>query len=94
MIPVLIYPNVRAAVTWLTTAFGFVERVRIGEDHRSQMQVGDNGAVIVADVRGERQPPQMGVVTHVIKVHVADVDADWERARSHGTTRVAGTDRL
>jgi uncharacterized glyoxalase superfamily protein PhnB len=84
VIPVLVYPDVRAAVAWLTDAFGFVERVRIGEDHRSQMQVGDDGAVIVADVRGEQQPPQPGAVTHVIKVRVADVDAQLARARSHG----------
>jgi uncharacterized glyoxalase superfamily protein PhnB len=84
IIPVLVYPDVRAAVAWLTEAFGFVERVRIGEDHRSQMQVGDGGALIVADVRGEQQPPQAGAVTHVIKVRVADVHAQFERARSHG----------
>ncbi|HEY6746981.1 MAG TPA: hypothetical protein VI357_14820, partial [Mycobacteriales bacterium] len=58
VIPVLVYPDVRAAVAWLSEAFGFQERVRIGEDHRSQMQVGSDGAVIVADVRGEQQPPQ------------------------------------
>ena len=80
-----VYPDVRAAVAWLTEAFGFAERVRIGEDHRSQMRVGDDGAVIVADVRGERQPPQAGVETHsLLKVRVADVDAVLERARSHG----------
>jgi uncharacterized glyoxalase superfamily protein PhnB len=84
VIPVLVYPDVRAAVAWLTDAFGFVERVRIGEDHRSQMQVGDDGALIVADVRGEQQPPQAGAVTHVIKVRVADVNAQFERARSQG----------
>src|SRR4029453_18229273 len=84
VIPVLVYPDVRAAVAWLTAAFGFVERVRIGEDHRSQMQGGDAGDVMVADVRGEQQPPRAGVVTHVIKVRVADVDAQFEQARSHG----------
>jgi uncharacterized glyoxalase superfamily protein PhnB len=84
VIPVLVYPDVRAAVAWLTEAFGFVERVRIGDDHRSQMQVGADGAVIVADVQGEHQPPRTGVVTHVIKVRVPDVDAQFERARSHG----------
>jgi uncharacterized glyoxalase superfamily protein PhnB len=36
VIPVLIYPDVREAVDWLSAAFGFSERVRIGEDHRSQ----------------------------------------------------------
>jgi uncharacterized glyoxalase superfamily protein PhnB len=83
VIPVLVYPDVRAAVAWLTDAFGFAERVRIGADHRSQMQIGDDGAMIVADVHGEQQPPHSGTVTHVIKVRVDDVDAQFERARSH-----------
>ena len=84
VIPVLVYPDVRAAVAWLTAAFGFVERVRIGEDHRSQMRIGLDGAVIVADVRGEQRSPQAGVVTHLAKVRVADVDAQFQRARAHG----------
>jgi uncharacterized glyoxalase superfamily protein PhnB len=84
VIPVLVYPDVRAAVAWLTDTFGFVERLRIGDAHRSQMRIGDDGAVIVADVRGEQQPPRDGVVTHLIKVRVEDVDAQFERARSGG----------
>lgn len=84
VIPVLVYPDVRAAVAWLTGAFGFVERVRIGDDHRSQMQVGTDGGVIVADVRGERRVPEPGVETHLLKVRVPDVDAQLERARAHG----------
>jgi uncharacterized glyoxalase superfamily protein PhnB len=84
VIPVLVYPDVRAAVAWLTEAFGFVERVRIGDDHRSQMRVGEDGAVIVADVRGEQQAPTAGVATHLLKVRVADVGAAFDRARSHG----------
>lgn len=84
VIPVLAYPEVRAAVDWLAAAFGFVERVRIGEDHRSQMQIGADGAVIVADVHGDRRAPQPGVETHLLKVRVEDVDAQFERARDHG----------
>ena len=61
VIPVLIYPDVREAVAWLTAAFGFAERVQIGEDHRSQLRVGD-GAVIVGDVRHDRRPPRPGEV--------------------------------
>jgi uncharacterized glyoxalase superfamily protein PhnB len=37
--PVLVYPDVRAAVAWLEAAFGFEERVRIGDAHRAQMRV-------------------------------------------------------
>ena len=84
VIPVLVYPDVRAAVDWLTTAFGFAERTRIGESHRAQMSIGAEGAVIVADVAGERQPPQANVVTHEIKVRVEDVAAQFERARAAG----------
>jgi uncharacterized glyoxalase superfamily protein PhnB len=83
VIPVLIYPDVRAAVEWLTTAFGFVERVQIGENHRSQLTIGE-GAVIVGDVRHDRRPPRAGEVTHSVMVRIDDVDAHCECARSHG----------
>ncbi|OBG26325.1 VOC family protein [Mycobacterium sp. E3198] len=84
VIPVLVYPDVRAAVDWLAAAFGFVERTRIGESHRAQLGIGASGAVIVADVAGERHPPTAGVVTHEIKVRVDDVDGRFERARAAG----------
>lgn len=41
-IPVLTYPDVRAGVSWLSETFGFVERLQIGEYHRSQMKVGQD----------------------------------------------------
>lgn len=71
-------------MAWLTATFGFIERTRIGEDHRAQLSIGDDGAMIAADVRGEQQPPQAGIVTQVIKVRVADVDAYHQWAVSHG----------
>jgi uncharacterized glyoxalase superfamily protein PhnB len=83
VIPVLTYPDVREAVAWLGAAFGFVERVQIGEDHRSQLQVGD-GAVIVADVGSERRPPREGEVTHSVVVRVEDANAHCEHARANG----------
>ena len=82
--PVLIYPDVRAAVDWLESAFGFGGRVRIGEDHRAQLRVGTDGAVVVADVHGAQVAPEGGVVTHLIKVRVEDVDAAFARARDAG----------
>jgi len=80
---VLVYPDVRAAVAWLCTAFGFVERIRIGESHRSQLRFGD-GALIVADVRNERRPPRPGEVTHSVVVRVDDASAHCERAKANG----------
>jgi uncharacterized glyoxalase superfamily protein PhnB len=83
VIPVLIYPDVRAAVAWLTEAFGFDERLQIGEAHRSQMNVPGGGAVIAADVCGNRIPPD-GRTTHSVLVRVEDANAHCERARKHG----------
>jgi len=84
VIPVLIYPDVRAAVAWLEDAFGFRERVKIGEDHRSQMNAGEDGAVIIGDVRGDRRPPREGEATHSVMVRVEDAAGHCERARAHG----------
>ena len=83
VIPVLVYPDVREAVGWLTEAFGLTERIRIGENHRSQLRFGE-GALIVADARGERRPPRDSDVTHSVMVRVEDVRAHCERARAHG----------
>src|SRR5262249_13792168 len=77
------YPDVRAAVAWLTDAFGFVERVRIGDGHRAQMIAG-GGAVIIADAGHGRRAPQGDGVTHSIRVRVADVGADFDRGRQSG----------
>jgi uncharacterized glyoxalase superfamily protein PhnB len=83
VIPVLIYPDVSEAVSWLCTAFGFAERVMIGENHRAQLTFGD-GALIVGDVRGDRRPPRPAEATHSVMVRVDDVRAHCEHARAHG----------
>ncbi len=71
VVPVLVYPDVRAAVDWLTAAFGCAERVRIGESQRAQMSIGADGAVI-----GRRCGRSA--------VRVDDVGAQFERARAAG----------
>jgi uncharacterized glyoxalase superfamily protein PhnB len=83
VVPVLIYPDVRAAVAWLDEAFGFRERVRVGEAHRAQLAAGD-GAVIVADVRGEQVAPTGGVATHLVMVRIDDAHTHCARARRAG----------
>lgn len=83
IIPVLVYPDVRAAVDWLERVFDFSERVRIGKAHRAQLKAGD-GALIVADVHGDRQPPQSGVVTHSVMMRVADVNAHYAHVKAQG----------
>jgi uncharacterized glyoxalase superfamily protein PhnB len=83
VIPVLSYPDVREAVDWLCTAFGFVERVFIGENHRAQLSFGDGG-LIVGDEHGERRAPRPGEVAQSVLARVEDADAHCEHARVHG----------
>lgn len=73
VIPVLVYDDVPAASEWICRAFGFKERLRIG-DHRSQLVFGD-GAFILTD-RGHKGG---GVL-----VRVADADAHHDAARRAG----------
>jgi uncharacterized glyoxalase superfamily protein PhnB len=82
--PVLVYDDVRAAVTWLEAAFGFEERVRIGDAHRAQMRVGMDGAVVLTDVGGDRVTPDGRGKTHLIKVRVPEVDSAFARALEGG----------
>jgi len=82
--PVLVYKDVRAAVAWLEAAFGFEERVRIGDAHRAQLRVGMDGAMVVADVGGARVAPEGPGASHLVKVRVPDVDAAFARACDQG----------
>jgi uncharacterized glyoxalase superfamily protein PhnB len=82
--PVLFYPDVRAAVAFLEAAFGFGERVRIGDHHRAQLRFGTEGAVVVAEVGRHQAVPSGGVVTQLIKLKVEDVDAAFARAIEAG----------
>lgn len=88
MIPVLTYPDVRAAVDWLVEALGFVERVWIGPNHRAQLSFGD-GSLIVADATHERVVPSGSEATHSVMLRVEDVAASCERVRSAGATIVS-----
>jgi uncharacterized glyoxalase superfamily protein PhnB len=73
VIPELPYPDVREAVEWLSRAFGFTERLQIG-DHRAQL-VYEGGAVIA--IQGDAPGS-------TLLVRVADADAHHERAASAG----------
>lgn len=85
VVPVLVYPDVRAAVTWLEQVLGASERVRIGEAHRAQLMFG-SGALIVADERGERVAPRGGTISQSVMLRVTDTDALCARAQEHGAT--------
>jgi uncharacterized glyoxalase superfamily protein PhnB len=73
VIPELPYPDVREAVAWLSRAFGFEERLQIG-DHRAQL-VFQSGAVIA--VQGDRPGS-------TLLVRVEDADAHHAQAAGAG----------
>jgi uncharacterized glyoxalase superfamily protein PhnB len=81
VIPELAYDDVTEASEWLCNAFGFTQRLRIG-DHRVQLVFG-NGALIVIE-RGEDGAEERDVQTHAVLVRVDDADSHHERAAAHG----------
>ncbi|GGA63227.1 glyoxalase [Edaphobacter acidisoli] len=81
VIPVLAYSNVHQAAAWLSAAFGFTVRLRIG-DHRVQLNVGD-GALTVRELRANEFNAPLGVGCS-ITIRVDDADAHCAHARAHG----------
>jgi uncharacterized glyoxalase superfamily protein PhnB len=74
VIPELAYPDVIEAAEWICRAFGFSERLRIG-NHRVQLTFGD-GALIV--IEGE------AAGGHAVLVRVEDADSHHDRAVGAG----------
>ncbi len=81
VIPVLAYPDVIQAASWLCEAFGFTVRIRIG-NHRVQLNIGD-GAVVLRERRHEEEKAPLGIA-HSVMVRVEDADAHCKCSREHG----------
>ena len=86
MIPVLGYADVGAAVTWLARAFGFIERLRVG-DHRAQLTLGDDVAVVV---RKLDKAVAASTSNHALMIRVPDVDSHHARAKQLGAIVLQG----
>ena len=87
--PVLTVADVRAAVAWYSEVLGFVEHVRIGDGHRSQLGLPDAPAaeLVVAEVRPGRRTPE-GERSHQIMLKVDDVATVVENALARGARLV------
>jgi uncharacterized glyoxalase superfamily protein PhnB len=85
VVPVLNYPDVRAAVQWLCNAFGFHERLRVS-DHRAQLNTAGEGIVA-----RQGTPPlsSIGHSTHSVMVRIANLKAHHQRAVSSGARVVS-----
>jgi uncharacterized glyoxalase superfamily protein PhnB len=79
--PVLTVADVRLAVAWYAEVFGFVEHVRIGDGHRSQLGLPDGppAELVVAEVRPGRRTPERER-SHQVMLKVADVAVVVETA--------------
>ncbi|WP_114238192.1 VOC family protein [Dyella sp. C9] len=76
IIPELAYDEVPIAADWLCRAFGFRERLRIG-DHRVQLVFG-NASIVVTQGAGPAG------ASHTVMLRVADVDRHYREALSCG----------
>ena len=92
VIPVLAYADVRAACSWLCGAFGFVERLRIGE-HRAQLSFGSGSIAVAAAPADALAQPRTHAGSFSVMVRVANVDAHYARAKEfHATVLSPPTD--
>ena len=87
IIPEIVYVDVSEAAAWLCAAFGFTERLRIG-DHRAQLCFGEGCVIAVGRPASQgvtRSAPSHGSECGCsVMVRVEDVDAHYERASQRG----------
>jgi uncharacterized glyoxalase superfamily protein PhnB len=84
VIPVVAYPDVAAAVSWLQGAFGFRVRLRIA-NHRVQLWFGA-ACLVVAEMGDKNQRSTKSSVM----LRVPDVDALCARATEYGARLIFG----
>ena len=90
--PLLRYQDARAAMLWLSAAFGFVEIFSVPESgafvRHAQLKLGTN-IIMLGSVRPEDgldSPRTLKRATQALYVHVENVDVHFERARAAGAT--------
>jgi len=92
VMPYLLYKDSAAALEFLTTAFGFTEKLRIADEagtvNHAEVQADD--AVIMFGTPGEdyKNPNELGGRTQSVYVYVDDVDSHFERAKAAGAAIV------
>jgi len=87
--PILRYNDARAAIKWLSAAFGFRELFSVpqtGEFVRhAQLALGTN-IIMLGSCRddGITSPRSLGAATQALSVYLPNVDEHYERARAAG----------
>jgi PhnB protein len=91
--PYLLYEDLDAALSWLGSAFGFRECMKVpgpgGKATHAEMELGGNALVMMGHPGPlYKNPKRLGQVTQHLYVHVEDVDAQFDRAVKAGAVVV------
>lgn len=88
LLPHVVYPDVAAAITWLTNTFGFSEHYRYGETgglvSGAQMHLGNAWIMLHRARPGASSPAQLGAGTQSLTVFVEDIEAHYRKAKAAG----------
>src|SRR5687768_13622936 len=87
VVPVLVYEDVGAAISWLCYTFGFKERLRAAAPGGSVVhaQLGiDDGAVMLGRQGAEFRAPHSPEINQYVVVHGNSVDEHFARTRERG----------
>lgn len=88
--PYLLYQDVESALTWLSNAFGFRERLRFpgpdGKIAHAEMEHEDGLIMMGCPGPDYRNPKQLGQVTQHNYIYVDNVDQHYAHAKAAGAT--------
>lgn len=90
LLPHVYYPDIAAAIVWLTNVFGFTEHYRyVASDatiQGAQLHLGGAWIMIAITRPGRSTPREIGERTQSLSVFVEDVDAHFERTKAAGAS--------
>jgi PhnB protein len=86
--PYLYYEDSAAAIEFLTSAFGFTEKVRMADENgrvnHAEVTLADGVVMFGSPGEGYKNPKKLGGKTQNVYVYVDDVDKHYEQAKAAG----------
>jgi PhnB protein len=90
VVPYLLYEDLDSALSFLTTAFGLTETVRMnapdGHPWHAELRLGDGLVMMGQPERDYRNPKSLGGATSFTYFYVDDVDAHCAAAQAAGAS--------
>jgi uncharacterized glyoxalase superfamily protein PhnB len=89
VLPHILYRDVEQAISWLSRAFGFIERYRYGNPvSGAQMQAGSAWIMVKESGRNTPTPKELGFGTQSLTIFIENLEAHLENAKSAGVVIV------